>query len=118
GGRDMLGFARLKEPVADAPPGQEAIDRVLRDLEVFTGPSAVQEDDITMFTLRRLAGVVGVSGSFGGGVLADFEVPSVPGNERGAIERVERAVGGLGLDPARVERLKTAVGEATMNAME
>jgi anti-sigma regulatory factor (Ser/Thr protein kinase) len=34
------------------------------------------------------------------------------------IERVERAVGGVGLDPARVERLKTAVGEATMNAME
>jgi anti-sigma regulatory factor (Ser/Thr protein kinase) len=50
--------------------------------------------------------------------LADFEVPSVPGNERGAIGRVERAVGGLGLDSARVERLKTAVGEATMNAME
>jgi anti-sigma regulatory factor (Ser/Thr protein kinase) len=50
--------------------------------------------------------------------LADFEVPSAPGNERQAIERVARAVGGLGLEAARVERLKTAVAEATMNAME
>jgi anti-sigma regulatory factor (Ser/Thr protein kinase) len=32
--------------------------------------------------------------------------------------RVESAIAGLGLQPARVERLKTAVGEATMNAME
>jgi len=117
-GRDMFGFSRLKETMADAPPGQELIDRVLGDLEVFMGSGAVQEDDITMVTLRRLAGAVGVSASFGGGVLADFEVPSAPGNERGAIERVMRAVGGLGLDSARVERLKTAVGEATMNAME
>ena len=50
--------------------------------------------------------------------MAEFEVPSAPGNERQAIARVERAVAGLGLDPARLERLKTAVGEATMNAME
>ena len=50
--------------------------------------------------------------------MAEFEVPSAPGNERQAIDRVERAVAGLGLDSARLERLKTAVGEATMNAME
>ena len=31
---------------------------------------------------------------------------------------VAGAVAGLGLEPARLERLKTAVGEATMNAME
>ena len=34
------------------------------------------------------------------------------------MERVERAVAGVGLEPARLERLKTAVAEATMNAME
>jgi anti-sigma regulatory factor (Ser/Thr protein kinase) len=51
-------------------------------------------------------------------VLADFELPSAPGNERHAIERVESAVADLGLESARLERLKTAVGEATMNAME
>ena len=73
---------------------------------------------MTMVTPRRSGRGAGVGGSDGGDVLADFEVASAPGNERQAIERVERAVGGLDLDPARVERLKTAVGEATMNAME
>ena len=31
--RDMFGFPRLKETMADAPGGQELIDRVLRDLD-------------------------------------------------------------------------------------
>ena len=43
---------------------------------------------------------------------------SEPGNERLAIDQVAEAVAGLGLDGARLERLKTAVGEATMNAIE
>jgi serine/threonine-protein kinase RsbW len=34
------------------------------------------------------------------------------------MERVAEAVRGLGLAPARLERLKTAVAEATMDAME
>lgn len=112
--RDMFGFPRLKATMADAPAGQALIDRVLRDLEAFTGPDAEQEDDITMVTLERSAGGGGANGR----VLADFEVPSAPGNERQAIERVARAIAGVGLAPARVERLKTAVGEAAMNAME
>ena len=50
--------------------------------------------------------------------LADFSLPSVPGNERRAMEEVARAVSGLGLPQRTLERLKTAVAEATMNAME
>ena len=38
--------------------------------------------------------------------------------ERQAMELVESAVAEVGLDAARLERLKTAVAEATMNAME
>jgi anti-sigma regulatory factor (Ser/Thr protein kinase) len=45
-------------------------------------------------------------------------VASEPGNERLAIDQVAEAVAGLGLDGPRLERLKTAVGEATMNAIE
>jgi serine phosphatase RsbU (regulator of sigma subunit)/anti-sigma regulatory factor (Ser/Thr protein kinase) len=116
--RDMFGFPRLKETMADAPGGQELIDRVLGDLEAFTGPDAEQEDDITMVTLQRSAGALGVSLASNGSVLADFDLESAPGNERQAIERVGRAVANLGLAPARLERLKTAVAEATMNAME
>src|SRR6185436_19658030 len=40
------------------------------------------------------------------------------GNERLVMDRVAAAVADLGLDPARIERLKTAVSEAAMNAIE
>jgi anti-sigma regulatory factor (Ser/Thr protein kinase) len=50
--------------------------------------------------------------------LAAFAVPSEPGNERLALTRVAEAVAASGLPPARLERLKTAVAEATMNAIE
>ena len=51
-------------------------------------------------------------------VLDRFELPSVTGNERQAMERVGASIGGLGLPARRIERLKTAVAEATMNAIE
>lgn len=51
-------------------------------------------------------------------VLAELSVPSEPGNERRATEQVAGAVGELGLPEGRLEKLKTAVAEATMNAME
>jgi serine/threonine-protein kinase RsbW len=50
--------------------------------------------------------------------LAELSLPSEPGNERRATEEVARAVSGLGLPQRTLERLKTAVAEATMNAME
>ena len=50
--------------------------------------------------------------------LAVLSVPSEPGNERRAMEEVAAAVGRLGLPGPTLERLKTAVAEATMNAME
>src|SRR5215218_10085217 len=51
-------------------------------------------------------------------VLAELSVPSEPGNERLAMERVAEVVKELGLSEERLERLKTAVAEAMMNAME
>ena len=73
--REMFGFPRLKQAVADYPGGGELIDRVLADLQAHTGPDAEQEDDITMVTLQRSAGAAHV----GNGVvpevlLAEFEV--------------------------------------------
>ncbi len=116
--REMFGFPRLKETVADAPGGQRLIDRVLRDLAGFTGAGAEQEDDITMVTLERSGASNPSSADSGETVLAQFELASEPGNEREAIRRVELAVAGLGMEPARLERLKTVLAEATMNAME
>jgi anti-sigma regulatory factor (Ser/Thr protein kinase) len=51
-------------------------------------------------------------------LLAEFSVPSEPGNERKVMATVADAVGGLNIRGENLERLKTAVAEATMNAME
>ena len=51
-------------------------------------------------------------------IVTAFSVPGEEGNERLAMDRVAASVDGLGLAPARLERLKTAVSEATMNAIE
>jgi serine/threonine-protein kinase RsbW len=50
--------------------------------------------------------------------LAEFSVPSEAGNERLAMEKVADAVRDLDIRGENLERLKTAVAEATMNAME
>ncbi len=47
-----------------------------------------------------------------------FTLASELGNERLALARVAGTVQDLGLSQARLERLKTAVAEATMNAIE
>jgi len=115
----MFGFPRLKEAVARYPGGGELIDRVLTDLREHTGTTAEQEDDITMVTLARSPSAahptIGVGPTH---QLVEFEVPSAEGNERLALQRVSAIVTPLGLDQARLKRLETAVGEATMNAME
>ncbi len=51
-------------------------------------------------------------------ILAEFSVPSQMGSERQAMDRVEAAVHPLNLPAPTIERLKTAVSEATLNAME
>ena len=80
-----------------------------------------QEDDITLVTLRRAAGVADHAADDGAAesqIVTAFSVPGEEGNERLAMDRVAAAIGDLGLPPARLERLKTAVSEAAMNAIE
>jgi anti-sigma regulatory factor (Ser/Thr protein kinase) len=51
-------------------------------------------------------------------VLLRASLPGEQGNERVAMDQVAAAVAKLGIQPDRVERLKTAVSEAAMNAIE
>ncbi|HEY8870612.1 MAG TPA: SpoIIE family protein phosphatase [Candidatus Limnocylindrales bacterium] len=135
---DMYGFPRLREAMGSTKAGSELLDDLLQRLHDFVGRGWEQEDDITMVTLRRSTGAASsaharaTSDSDGQAAatpadrdghadeasIVDFEIPGKPGNERLAMERVAEAVAPLGIDPERLKRLKTAVSEATMNAIE
>jgi serine phosphatase RsbU (regulator of sigma subunit)/anti-sigma regulatory factor (Ser/Thr protein kinase) len=139
-GREMYGFPRLREAMATDDAGSALLDRLLEELHTFTGPGVEQEDDITLVTLRRSAGVADApfaeAAESGPGVpltrddaeaeavpagtepLLAFTVEGAIGNERAAMQRVADAVAPLNLEPARLERLKTAVAETVMNAIE
>jgi anti-sigma regulatory factor (Ser/Thr protein kinase) len=113
--REMFGFDELKAAVGRHPGGAEVMTRVLADVLRHTGPDAEQEDDITMVTVQRWPESQRSEDLV---PVLDLEVESREGNERAAAEKVADAVAGLGLSHARLDRLRTAVAEATMNAME
>src|SRR5579859_95630 len=121
--RAMFSFGRLKSLVAEHAGGAPLIEFLLSELAGFTGPGWEQEDDVTLVTLQRDSAAAPEAGAQPGETwrtLATFSWPSEPGNERLAMAQVAESVQGLGLglEPARLERLKTGVAEATMNAME
>jgi len=130
---DMYGFPRLKADMETDLAGTELLDELLERLHAFTGAGWEQEDDITMVALRRSPGAGGVTATDTPAesgattdteaagtveVLAEFELPGAYGNERVAMDRVAEIVAPVGLEPARLERLKTAVSETAMNAIE
>jgi anti-sigma regulatory factor (Ser/Thr protein kinase) len=50
--------------------------------------------------------------------LCQVTLPAEPGNDRLAVETVSAALRSLPLSPERLDRLKTAIAEATLNALE
>jgi serine phosphatase RsbU (regulator of sigma subunit)/anti-sigma regulatory factor (Ser/Thr protein kinase) len=139
--REMFGFPRLMALLSDHASSAPPIDFLLNALANFTGPDWEQEDDITLVVLQRLQRSEGKdrhestmndaqsareedgSAGFPGHgafwrTLDEWTLASEPGNERQAIAHVAEVVQHLGLTPQRLEDLKTAVGEATLNAME
>jgi hypothetical protein len=110
--REMFGTARAAAVLAGAASAGGTLDALLGALDGFTGSVDEQEDDITLVALTRDP----LPASPGDRVLADFTVPSAPGNERDAILRVEQALRGVGLSAARLERLGTAVGAGGQGA--
>jgi len=111
-----------------SPTAYELYEIELRNLmdklAEFTGPDWEQEDDVTFVSLERelhsvAADVESDENNEGEWlVLADFSLPSEPGNERLAMEKVTEAIQHLAINPDRLERLRTAVAETALNAME
>jgi len=129
--REMFGFPRLQALLAGYADGATVRDYLLEQLAAFTGIGWEQEDDVTLVTLqcletgdRRLetnnlqSPISSLQSSEEWQMLASFEVASAPDNERQAMMQVAEVVKVLPLSAKQVDRLRTAVAEATMNAME
>jgi serine phosphatase RsbU (regulator of sigma subunit)/anti-sigma regulatory factor (Ser/Thr protein kinase) len=114
--RDMFGFPHLQALLSTHADGATLHEFLLAELTAFTGPDWEQEDDVTLVTLQREETVNSYQLSVNSEPV-EFEIPSAPGNERVAMARLAAEVGDL-LPAPRLEKLKTAVAEATMNAME
>jgi serine phosphatase RsbU (regulator of sigma subunit)/anti-sigma regulatory factor (Ser/Thr protein kinase) len=110
--REMFGGGRLSALMqrAGGDHGAPLLRAVLEAVGEFVGTSAEQEDDITLVAVRRVPAPERA--------LAEFSIASEPGNEREVIRVLEPVLAAAGLSPARLERMKTAVAEAVMNAME
>jgi anti-sigma regulatory factor (Ser/Thr protein kinase) len=120
--REMFGTARLGDTISAQSSGPRLIQGVLTSLEAFTGAGWEQEDDITLVSLQRTAQPAMISSKRSEveahGMLVEFELPSEPGNERLVMDRVADFVSSVGLSGDRLDKLKTAVSEAAMNAIE
>jgi len=137
--RAMFGFPRLMTLLEEHPDNTPVIDYLLSKLDEFTGPGWEQEDDVTMVSLQRVETYKirettsrpttqmdtihmfeeETNTQYNAWLTLDeWTLPSEPGNERLAMQRVVQAVQPLYLSQERLEQLKTAVAEATMNAME
>jgi serine phosphatase RsbU (regulator of sigma subunit)/anti-sigma regulatory factor (Ser/Thr protein kinase) len=129
---EMFGFPRLRDLMASKPKDIDEVTFLLDQLTAFTGPDWEQEDDVTLITVERLESTMSANSpdtissqsehdhSLPGQarLLAEFSLPSEPGNERLAMERVAGLLESLNLEPARLEKIKTALAEGTMNAIE
>lgn len=135
---EMFGFPRVVETVGGSPGGTGLMDRLLEAMDEFTGAGWEQEDDITLVVAAR-ADAAGMTPASSGerdelvrsdedgamGEPADderelvaFTVPSESGREREVMERVAAAVSDVPLADGKLDRVRTAVAEAAMNAIE
>ncbi len=117
---EMYGFPRVRACIATTS-GSDIIGALLAGFARFTGVGHEPEDDVTLVSIRRAAGAAESAAVFANLAVTvhdDFAMSSAEGNERAIMQRVEQSVARLGLAPMRLERLKTAVAEAAMNAIE
>lgn len=129
---EMFGFPRLRGLMTAKPENVSEVSFLLEQLASFTGPNWEQEDDVTLITLERMevtmpadtpanaSGQAENDSNLPGKprLLAEFSLLSEPGNERLAMENVAEALDSLDLDASRLDRIKTALAEGTMNAIE
>lgn len=119
---DMFGFDRLRALISKNRSCSQLIHILMDDLENFTGPAWEREDDVNIVTLHRLNIVESLVKLTelpeDALILAEFSISSSPGNERFAMDKVVEIIQGFNFPKHKIERLKTAIAEATLNAIE
>lgn len=118
--RAMAGTRRIVDWASRAS-GEECITAVMAGLQDFTGPDWEQEDDITLVVMDRMNGPAAEHSDNPqeiGRLVTEFELASEPGNERLAGEMVVKSLELFNLSKTQLDRLKTAVSETALNAME
>lgn len=122
--REMFGFPHLRNLMSHHPGGAALIEFMLEQLAAFTGAEWEQEDDVTLVTLQRSpkpnSDPAQDMGTDTGGwkLVSEFILFSQVGNERVAMERIAELAAPLNLSNRQLERLKTAVAETALNAIE
>jgi serine phosphatase RsbU (regulator of sigma subunit)/anti-sigma regulatory factor (Ser/Thr protein kinase) len=118
---EMFGFPRLTRILSEMKPGSDSIHFLLEQLWSFVGTEWEPEDDVTLVTLQRLEEDLEEDQAMEDEqrrMLVEWTIPSVLGNERLVMTQINEAVAPFQLSRKRLERLQTAVAEATLNAME
>jgi anti-sigma regulatory factor (Ser/Thr protein kinase) len=90
---------------------------ILQELASFTGPDWEQVGAVTLPVIERLHQAEAKMAEKWER-LAEFTIANAPGNERRAMQQVVNYLRGLPISTSLFERIKTAVAETTMNAME
>lgn len=119
---EMYGFPRLKQFFTQHDQSDRTIDLIMEDLAAFTGGEWVQEDDVTIVFIERLAEpalpTTLLESPQEWFAVSEFSIASEPSNEREVMDIVAGFVSELGITGTKLERVRTAVAEATMNATE
>ncbi|HEX2913341.1 MAG TPA: SpoIIE family protein phosphatase [Chloroflexia bacterium] len=131
--REMFGFPRLGNLIGYYDEEKPLNEYLLDHLASFTGQDWEQEDDITMVTLQfdggqgisMVANATPFETTAAAPVekerwesLGEWQVASAPGNEREAVDKIVERLRFLEVPTRALDRLKTAIGETVMNAME
>jgi serine phosphatase RsbU (regulator of sigma subunit)/anti-sigma regulatory factor (Ser/Thr protein kinase) len=114
---EIFGFPRLTRMLSEMKPGTDCIHFLLEQLWSFVGAKWEQEDDVTLVTLQRLEDDQAIADGKRR-MLAEWTIPSILGNERLVMAQISETVAPFQLSRKKLERLQTAVAEATLNAME
>ncbi len=117
-GGEMFGFPRLRELMGLSPASTSPVDGLLAELDRFTGSAWEQEDDITLVALERAPQPVDLREAETARCLPRSSWRACPATSGRPWKRVTTAVARLAVPATTLERLRTAVSEAAMNAIE